>query len=130
MSRIDIRFNDELDELSVPAPSAFTVDDATANTITVVSVEIKGRIVTIVTDIDTFPGIITISYTKPARKPISTLTGFRADSFSRPFKTDIDQPIFIEATITSNVLVITYNEELDATSVPANEAFTVSRYIN
>lgn len=130
MSRIDIRFNDELDELSVPAPSAFTVDDVTSNTITVISVEIKGRTVTIVTDIDIFPGIITITYTKPERKPISTRTGFRADSFSRPFKTDIAQPIFVEASITGNVLVMTYNEELNATSVPANESFKVSRIIN
>ena len=56
----------------------------------------------------------------------ATLSGYEAMEVTRQFTVDLTKPAVDTATVASTVITLTYNESLDATSVPDGGAYTVN----
>ena len=125
MSILRIQFNDDLDNLSVPNKSAFTITDTSTNSLSISSITISGRQLEIEVTPFIQPGAVTVAYDKPTNKPISDRIGNRLDSFSMDFMVYEDKPKLLTFTINGDRLVLTYDEALDTGSVPVIAAYTV-----
>ena len=126
---LTIKFSEALDEDSTPATSAFTlnVDSGTAPTIS--SVDIDGSNVTLSLSaaVDTSK-TYTIDYAAPMTSPIKDLVGNAAEDVSTQSVSteDTTAPELTEATtLSSNAVLLSYDEVLDPNSVPDKSQFTV-----
>ena len=126
---LTIKFSEALDEDSTPATSAFTlnVDSGTAPTVS--SVDIDGSNVTLSLSaaVDTSK-TYTIDYAAPMTSPIKDLVGNAAEDVSTQSVSteDTTAPELTEATtLSSNAVLLSYDEALDPNSVPDKSQFTV-----
>lgn len=127
MSILRIQFNDNLDELSVPSSSSFSITDSSSNSLRVSQVTITGRQIELQVVPFIQPGLVTVDYQKPDNKPISDRIGNRLDSFNRQFTVYDNKPALLSFTVSGDSLVLTYNEALDTGSVPVISSFTVTK---
>ena len=122
-------YNEDLDESSVPATTAFTVGGVTGGA-TVTNVAISGDEVTLTLSNDaTIGDTVTLSYTAPGSNPIQDLAGNDAVNLTTEAVTnntpDVTAPVFQSAAVNDTTLVLTYDENLDSGSTPATTAFTI-----
>ena len=127
MSKIRIVFNDVLDDLSAPDPTSFTVEDSTMGIIVITDVEVIGKNIIITTKQDVH-GMVTIVYNRPSSKPISNRLGYRSKGFKGFFDISTTPPVLRSATVNGSTIRLTYNEDLNKSSIPASSAFKVLRY--
>ena len=128
-----LRYDEALDEDSVPAASALTVEVnggevrlATSN-----AVAVRGSAVTVRLRRAVARGdAVTVSYAAPSAGPIRDPAGNAAANLSNrtvtndtPAPGDTTAPTLSSATITDDRITLTYDEPLDANSVPAAGAF-------
>ena len=73
---------------------------------------------------------VTLAYTVPAAQPLRNLAELEAAGFAGrevPNATpDATAPVLLTSSVDGAALVLTYDEALDETSVPAPGAFTVT----
>lgn len=124
MSIVRIQFNDDLDDLSLPDKSAFSITDSSdTRTVTQIAISVRHIELQVIPFIQ--PGLVTVDYQKPDSKPISNRIGNRVDSFNQQFSVYDDKPALLSFTVDGDSLVLTYDEELDIGSVPDISSFTV-----
>ena len=128
-----MRYDEALDESSVPAASAFEVWVAGARA-SVEDVEVDGRTVRLTLASAAAHGDTgSVKYVAPSANPIRDLAGNKAKSTAghrvwtnnTPEPRDTTAPTLSSATVTNATLVLAYNEALDEDSVPAASAYTV-----
>ena len=131
---LELTYNELLDGDSKPPPGAFMVSVDSGDGTAPSMVDVSGKTVTLtlasaVTDRQT----VTVSYTVPteagtnpirdgAQHPAAALAGETVTN-NTPDKTE---PALESATVNGASLVLTYDEDLDESSVPPRDAFTVS----
>ena len=121
-------YNETLDPLSVPANADFVVlldgVGTTVSNVTVISQQIRLILQTPAQPLD----LVTISYTA-GTNPIQDISGNNAVNLVNETvtnnTTDTTAPVIQSSTIDASTLVLTYDENLDATSVPSASDFTV-----
>ena len=129
LSTLRLVYNETLDTGSVPAASAFTVTIA-GTEVDVDSVAIAANIITLTlgTAAD-YQEVVRVSYAVPNTNPIQDIPGNDAVAFSNQAATnttpDTTAPILQTATINLRTVVLTYNENLRTTPLPAATAFSV-----
>ena len=117
-----LTYDETLDDASVPAPGDFVVA-AAGNTINVTQVSVDGSRVTLTLAAPVQPNqAVSIDYT-PGANPIQDASGNDAAPLSG---TDVRPPQLTRATVNASRLVLTYDETLDAASVPAPGDFVVT----
>ena len=126
---LTLTYDEALDEDSVPARSAFTVE-AAGSPVRVANVAVDGGKVKLRLASAVEPGdTVTVSYTTPATDPIRDPAGHAAANLSNRAVTnatgDTAAPALRSATVTDAMLVLRYDEALDESSVPATSAFDV-----
>ena len=127
-----MRYDEALDENSVPAASAFEVWVAGAR-VSVENVAIDGRAVRLTLASASAHGdTVSVYYAPSSTDPIRDLAGnaaakvgHRVVTNNTPEPSDTTAPALRSATMTNATLVLAYNEALDQDSVPAASAFTV-----
>ncbi len=123
-----LTYNENLDESSVPPAADFTVK-ADSNVVLLANtnpVSISGRVVTlmlgrVVTNVEA----VRVSYVVRGDYPIQDTSYNAAEDFTNQKVTNGSTPTFTGAEVNGATLTLTYNEELDTSSVPAASAFTV-----
>ena len=117
-----LTYDETLDDVSVPAVGDFVVMSG-GNTINVSQVSVDGLKVTL-TLATAVPAnqAVSIDYT-PGANPIQDAAGNDAAPLSG---TDVRPPQLTRATVNASRLVLTYDETLDAGSVPAPGDFVVT----
>ncbi len=125
-----LTWNQDLDDTSVPAQDAFevTVDGAD---VSVSSVSIDGAKVTLTLATAAVMGDeVEVSYTVPTTNPIQDEDENKARALTDRAVTnnspDTTAPSLSSATIDADMLVLTYDEDLDTGSTPGNGAFEVT----
>lgn len=128
--RIVLTFNESLDVGSVPDESDFTVSNHVVNNVTV-----QGNTVHVfVSSLFTYQEAITVSYL-PGANPIQDTTGNHVDAISSQAVTnniaapDAVAPVLQTATVENanpNKIILTYNEDLLTSPLPATSDFSVS----
>ena len=125
-----LTYNEDLDETSEPATSAYTVSGSHS----VTGVDVVGKTVELTLN----PAVtyeetgITVSYTNPgtSNNPVKDEAGNEAANLTNEPVTnntpDTDPPLFEFATVSGATLTLAYDEELKSTSEPVASAFTVS----
>ncbi len=124
-----------LDATNVPAASAFTVSGG--HTVNAVAVDAAAKTVTLTLGTAVASGeAVTVGYTDPAAgndtNAIQDAAGNDAATITLQAVTnntlDTTAPVFLSAAVNGSTLVLSYTEAntLDATNVPAANAFTVS----
>ena len=131
-ARLTLGFDEALDESSVPAPGDFTVTvDTTPRTVSTVAIAeatVTLTLASAVRDTDT----VQVTYTAPTSNPnpIQDLAGNVVGDFGPMDVTnhtaDVVAPGFVRASVNGAALTMTFDEALDAGSVPAARAFTVT----
>ena len=129
---LTLTFDKELDSQSTPAPDAFTVRvDGTEKSPD--AVEVSGSTVTLTLDAPVGEGSsVEVRYSKPEMNPLQDARGGAVETFdftSAGNVTDTTPPVVSRATppaVNGAILVITFNERLNARSVPAPGDFTVT----
>ena len=117
-----LTYDETLDDASVPAPGDFVVA-AAGNTINVTQVSVDGSRVTLTLAVPVQPSqAVSIDYT-PGATPIQDASGNDAGPISGM---DVRPPQLTRATVNASRLVLTYDETLDAASVPAPGDFVVT----
>ena len=128
-----MRYDEALDESSVPAASAFLVYVAGAP-VSVEDVEVDGRAVRLTLASAAAHGDTgSVKYVAPSANPIRDPAGNKAENTAghrvwtnnTPEPRDTTAPTLSSATVTNATLVLAYNEALDEDSVPATSAYTV-----
>ena len=124
-----LTYNEALDTASTPAASVFTLG---GTSVSVNTVAISGMTVTLTLSAAvTSTDVVTVTYTAPGTNPLQDVAGNDAADLTTRSVTnntpaaDATPPTLSTATVNGNTLVLTYNEALDAGSVPAAMAFTV-----
>ena len=127
---LTLTYNEDLDETSEPATSAYTVSGSHS----VTGVDVVGRTVELTLN----PAVtyeetgITVSYTNPgtSNNPVKDEAGNEAANLTNELvqndTPDTTRPVFDFATVSGATLTLTYDEELNSTSRPVTTAFTVS----
>ena len=125
-----LTYNEDLDETSEPATSAYTVSGSHS----VTGVDVVGKTVELTLN----PAVtyeetgITVSYTNPgtSNNPVKDEAGNEAANLTNELvqndTPDTTRPVFDFATVSGATLTLTYDEELNSTSRPVTTAFTVS----
>ena len=126
---LTIKFSEALDEDSTPATSAFTlnVDSGTAPTISSVDIDGSNVTLSLSAGVDTSK-TYTIDYAAPMTSPIKDLVGNAAEDVSTQSVSteDTTAPELTAATtLSSNAVLLSYDEVLDPNSVPDKSQFTV-----
>ncbi len=131
-----LTYNQDLDDTSVPAQGDFevTVDGADVSVSSVSigsSVSIDGAKVTLTLATAAVMGDeVEVSYTVPTTNPIQDEDENKAGALTDRAVTnnspDTTAPSFSSATINGDMLVLTYDEDLDTGSTPASGAFEVT----
>ena len=117
-----LTYDETLDAASVPAVGDFVVQSG-GNTISVSQVSVDGSKVTLTLAAPVHPNqAVSIDYT-PGANPIQDASGNDAAPLSG---TDVRPPQLTRATVNASRLVLTYDETLDAASVPAPGDFVVT----
>ncbi len=128
---LTITFNKDLAASANLENSAFTVKvgGSAVSLSTTRGPSISGRTVTLtlasaVARTDT----VTVSYTQPTSGTDNALRDAigRVASFSDQAVTNVTRPTFVSALVNGTAMVITFSENLAASSTPAGSAFTVS----
>ena len=127
---LDMRFNQRLDETSVPAASVFTVTVG-SDTRTVSSVAVSQRKVTLtLASAVTSGDAVKVRYTRPldGTNMVQAHSGFHnvVASFSDKTVTNNTPPVFSSAAVDGTQLTATFDVNLKASSVPVASAFTVT----
>ena len=127
---LTLTYDEDLDEISTPATSAFEVTVA-GNAVTVSDVAVSGATVTLT--LTTGAGhdeTVSISYTAPPSNPIRDTSENSAVSLTDESVTnetpDTTAPALSSATVNGAALTLTYDEDLDETSTPAAGDFAVT----
>ncbi len=128
-NKIYFTYNETLSAATVPAISAFTT---TGKTITAIG--IAGATVTQTLSTAFAPGeTSTASYVAPTANKIQDIAGNPAANFSqaisRPAATDTTPPVLQSAALNTTgfaQIILTYNEALNASSVPDLSAFALT----
>ena len=117
-----LTYDETLDDASVPAVGDFVVQSG-GNTINVSQVSVDGSKVTLTLAAAVQPNqAVSIDYT-PGANPIQDASGNDAAPLSG---TDVRPPQLTRAAVNAGTLVLTYDETLDAASVPAPGDFVVT----
>ena len=117
-----LTYDETLDDASVPAVGDFVVQSG-GNTINVSQVSVDGSKVTLTLAAPVQPNqAVSIDYT-PGANPIQDASGNDAAPLSG---TDVRPPQLTRAAVNAGTLVLTYDETLDAASVPAPGDFVVT----
>ena len=117
-----LTYDETLDDASVPAVGDFVVQSA-GSTIAVQQVSVAGTAVTLTLAAPVQPNqAVSIDYT-PGANPIQDAAGNDAAPLSG---TDVRPPQLTRATVNAGRLVLTYDETLDAASIPALGDFVVT----
>ena len=129
-TQVVLTYNEALNASSVPATSAFTISGKTIS-----NVAVSGSTVTVTVSVAFVYGdTIAISYTAGAN-PIEDSAGNNAGNLSNQSVTnnvafvDTTAPTLSTAVVanaTPTLVVLTYNEALNASSVPATSAYTIA----
>ena len=125
---VTLTYDEPLDEGSVPAPGDFTVTvDGTPAPVT--EVEVNGATVTVTLVSAAESGQpVTFGYT-PGAQPLRDLAGNAADPIAGGpavnITADETPPVLQSATVDGTLVTLTYDEVLDAGSVPPAGAFLV-----
>ena len=125
-----LTYNEALDTTSMPAGGDFMIGGVTS--VTVNTVAISGMAVTLtLSQAVTSTDVVTVSYTAPTTNQLQDVAGNdAADLTTRSVTnntpaTDTTPPTLSTATVNGNTLVLTYNEALDTTSMPAGGDFMI-----
>ena len=125
-----LTYNEALDTASVPAGGDFTIGGVTS--VSVNTVAISGAVVTLtLSQAVTSTDVVTLSYTAPTTNRLQDVAGNAAANLTTQPVTnntpaaDATPPTLSTATVNGNTLVLTYNEALDTSSVPAGGDFTI-----
>ena len=129
---LTLTYNEALDTGSAPGTGAFAVTvDGSARSVNGVAVSGSAVRLTLASAV-TAGQTVTVSYTKPATNPIQDAAGNDAGNLSNRAVTDATPDTTAPAlaaanpaTVNGTLLTLTFNEALDAGSVPAASAFTV-----
>ena len=130
---LTLDFDEALDASSVPAPSAFIVAVegrrravATGGVAIVAATRVDLTLSSAVSAAE----VVTVRYSRPSSDPLKDGAGNRVASFANHrvanLTTDGTAPGFQSATINSVVLTLTFDEALDAGSLPVPGDFTVT----
>ena len=128
--RIVLTYDEALNEGSEPDPGDFSISGKTITAVTV-----SGSTVLVDVDADfAYQEVVTISYT-PGSNPIMDTDGNQADGFTGQAVTnnisapDLTAPVFQSAQVANankNKIVLTYNEDLSSSVIPATTDFSPS----
>ena len=126
-----IDFGEALDRVSIPAVSAFSVSVAgTARAVPSVAINGRSLVLIYAANPPTAGQTVTVSYTKPASKPLRDAAGNEVASFTNHAVTnaigDTAAPTFSSAAVDGAVLTLTFNELLNWASVPLPGVFHVT----
>ena len=128
---IVLTFDENLDQDSVPAASAFTVKiNGQPLTGAAVRFALDTAAVTVLGTVQ-YGDVVTVSYTPPATNPLQDAGGNRVLAFTDVMvRNDAAPPASAppaleSARVSTNTIVLTFDENLDQDSMPAASAFTV-----
>lgn len=130
-NRIVLTYDKTINPLYVPATSSFTASGGK----TVSSVSISGMTVLVTVNTNyAYGDVVTIGYTPGAIKIQDSSNNLAAALSAQAVTNNIAAPDVVAPTISTKVvadanknkIVLTYNEDLDGTSVPATTDFAVS----
>ena len=129
-SSLVLTYDENLDANSVPAASAYSVMVGSAPAAEPSTVAVSGKTVTLTLATAAVPGdTVTLNYTVPLTNPVQDLTGKNAGALIDLDVTNITDdstaPTLVTASVNGSSLVLTYDENLDAISVPAANAYSV-----
>ena len=130
--QLTVTFDEDLDTGSVPAVSAFTVSATVgSDTRSIVGTGtpvIDAATVTVVLGSAVLSTeTVTVAYAKPNSNPLQDAPGNEvADFTGQAVDNNSDVPEVSSAAVDGKQLTVTFDEDLDAGSVPAVSAFTVS----
>ncbi len=129
-NKLVLTYDEVLNSGVVPSTADFSIPGKTINSVTVV-----GSTVNLFVTIDfAYNTVYTVSYT-PSMAPIQDASGNTSVAFSNHAVTnniaapDLVAPVLATATIENanlNKIILTYNEDLNASIIPATTNFTVS----
>ena len=125
-----LTYDENLDANSVPAASAYSVKVGSAPAAEPSRVAISGKTVTLTLATAAVAGdTVTLNYTVPPTNPVQDAEGNSSGALSNQDVTDITDdstaPTLDTASVNGSSLVLTYDENLDANSVPAANDYSV-----
>ena len=128
-----LTFGEALDAGSVPAPSAFVVTvEGTRRAVVANGVAIaeETKVALTLSSAVSAAEAVTVRYARPSSDPLADGAGNRVASFANHrvanLTADTTAPAFRSATINGVALTLTFDEALDADSVPGPDGFTVT----
>ena len=121
-NKLVLTYNEPLDRNSAPAAGDYTVSGHDVE-----SLSVSGSRVTMILETPAMPSEeVTLSYT-PGKKPIKNRTGVEAESFTNmPVENIGKAPVLVDTSVNGNQLILTYDEPLDETSIPATGSYAVT----
>ena len=128
---LKLTFHEPFDETKVPAGSAFDVQvgAAAAALASPNPVAVSGDTVTLtLASAPAATATVTVDYDKPAVNALADTDGNELNSFPRAMPVTNNVPVYQSAALAADgaTLTLTYDEALDAGSVPAASAFAVN----
>ena len=126
---LTLTYNEELDEMSTPPTSAYTVTVA-GSAVLVSTVTVSGSAVTLTLATPVQAGqTVTLAYAAPGTNPVQDDGGLDAGTLSSQGVTNLTAavpPALRSATVDGATLTLIYNEALDPMSRPATSTYTVT----
>ena len=121
-----LTYNEALDDTSTPSADAYTVMVSPGGDPTVSTVAISNNMVTLtLSTAVSSDQTVTLDYAVPGSDPIQDADGNEAAALDGQAVENNTPPILQSATVNGATLVLTYNDELDNTSTPSADVYTV-----